>query len=85
MVQLAASTFDVHLQEILAPLIAGATVVMLHPDGNMDFVYFNHILHGKQVTYLLSVPTFLTHLCDFIKKEKFYPWVSMRNICCGGK
>ena len=83
--QLATSTFDVHVQEILASLIFGTTVIMLHPHGNMDFAYFNHVLHDKQVTYLLAVPTFLSHLCNFIQKDTLYSWMSMRNICCVGK
>jgi len=83
-VQFASSTFDAHVLEILASLILGAAVIMLHPHGNMDFAYFNHILHDKQVTHLLAVPTFLHHLCDFMKKNTFYPWMSMRNICCVG-
>ena len=83
--QLATSTFDAHVQEILASLLCGATVSMLYPDGNMDFAYIDHILHAKQVTHLLAVPTFLNHLWDFIKKKKFDPWVSMRNICCVGE
>ena len=58
---------------------------MLHPHGNMDFAYIDHILHNKQVTNLLAVPTFLSHLRDFINENKFDPWMSMRNIFCVGE
>ena len=85
MVQLSTSTFDAHVLEILAPLISGGVIIMLHPDGNMDLAYFYQILHDKQVTLVLSVPTFLNHLCEFIKKQTFYPWITMQNICCVGK
>jgi acyl-coenzyme A synthetase/AMP-(fatty) acid ligase len=85
MVQLATSTFDAHVLEILAPLILGATIVMMHPNGNLEFAYFYQTLQDKQVTHLQAVPTFLNHLLDFIKKELFHPWVSMRNVCCVGK
>jgi non-ribosomal peptide synthetase component F len=85
MVQLATSTFDAHVPEILSPLISGATVIMLHPHGNMDFMYLYQILQDKQITCLLAVPTFLNHLCDFIKKKTFNPWITMRNICCVGE
>jgi acyl-coenzyme A synthetase/AMP-(fatty) acid ligase len=85
MVQLSTSTFDAHVLEILAPLICGATIIMLHPDGNMDFAYFDHILQYKQVTHLQVVPTFFNHLCDFLKQKMFYPWMTMQNLCCVGE
>ncbi len=85
MVQLATSTFDAHIQEILSPLVSGATVIMLHPDGNMDFMYLYQILQNRQVTLLLVVPTFLNHFCDFIQKRMLDPWITMRNISYVGK
>ncbi|CAF1398572.1 unnamed protein product, partial [Adineta steineri] len=84
-IQIASSTFDAHVQEIVGSLICGATVIILHPQGNMDFQYMNHILHDKQVTYLVAVPTYLNHLCDFLKQNRFPPWILMRNICCVGE
>ncbi|CAF4229101.1 unnamed protein product, partial [Adineta steineri] len=84
-IQIASSTFDAHIQEIVGSLICGATIVMLHPQGNMDFQYINHILHDKQVTYLVAVPSYLNHLCDFLKQNRFPPWILMRNINCVGE
>ncbi len=85
MVQLASSTFDAHVVEILSPLIYGATVIMLHPNGNMDFMYLYEVLQNKEVTLFLAVPTFLNHFCDFIKLGMLDPWITMRNICYVGK
>ncbi|CAF4184455.1 unnamed protein product, partial [Adineta steineri] len=84
-IQIASSTFDAHVQEIVGSLICGATIVMLHPQGNMDFQYINHILHDKQVTYLVAVPSYLNHLCDFLKQNRFPPWILMRNISYVGE
>jgi acyl-coenzyme A synthetase/AMP-(fatty) acid ligase len=85
MVQLATSTFDAHVLEIVGPLILGATIVMLHPNGNLDFSYFYQSVQVKQVTHLVAVPTFLNHVFESIKKKMFHPWVAMRNIWCVGK
>jgi non-ribosomal peptide synthetase component F len=85
MVQLSTSTFDAHVLEILGSLISGATVIMLHPNGNIDFGYFYQTLHDKHVTHIQGVPSFLNHLCEFIEKKAFDPWTSMRNICCVGE
>ncbi|CAF4067597.1 unnamed protein product, partial [Adineta steineri] len=84
-IQIASSTFDAHVQEIAGSLICGATIAMLHPQGNMDFQYINHILHDKQVTYLVAVPSYLNHLCGFLKQNRLHPWILMRNICCVGE
>ena len=83
--QLASCTFDAHVLEILASLICGATVIMLQPGGNMNFIYLSHILRDKQVTHLRAVPTFLSHLCNFVKQTRFNPWMSIRNVCCVGE
>ncbi|CAF1500373.1 unnamed protein product, partial [Adineta steineri] len=84
-IQIASSTFDAHILEIVGSLICGATIAMLHPQGNMDFQYINHILHDKQVTYMVAVPSYLDHLCDFLKQNRLPPWILMRNISCVGE
>ena len=84
-VQIAASTFDVHVQEILGTLLYCATIVMLHPHGHRDFMYLIQTLHTKQVTYMLAVPSFLNHLYDFIDKENISRLVTMQTICCVGE
>ncbi|CAF1649578.1 unnamed protein product [Adineta ricciae] len=83
--QLAASTFDIHILEILASLFSGATVIMLHPDGNMDFAYLDYVLRSKEVTHLMAVPTFLKYLCDFILEKNLSPLKSIRNVSYGGE
>jgi acyl-coenzyme A synthetase/AMP-(fatty) acid ligase len=84
-IQTAACTFDIHVLDILGSLFFGATVVMLHPYGNMDFVYLTQILQDKQITYIVTVPTFLSHLCDFVENMDWSPLSTMRSICSGGQ
>ena len=83
-VQITACTFDVHLLEILGSLLFSATLVMLHPHGNMDFIYLIKTLQNKQVTYMLAVPTFLNDLYEFINDTSVSSLSNMRSLCCGG-
>ncbi|CAF1292867.1 unnamed protein product [Adineta steineri] len=81
--QICAPTYDVHVMEIMGSLLLCATVVMLHPYGNMDFEYFAHTLQHKQITCLAPVPTFLNHLCDFLAHSNRYSLSSVRSLCIG--
>ncbi|CAF1513542.1 unnamed protein product, partial [Adineta steineri] len=83
--QICAPTYDVHVMEIMGSLLLCATVVMLHPYGNMDFEYFAHTLQHKQITCLAPVPTFLNHLCDFLAHSNRYALSSVRSLCIGGE
>ncbi|CAF1117030.1 unnamed protein product [Adineta steineri] len=83
--QICAPTYDVHVMEIMGSLLLSATVVMLHPYGNMDFEYFAHTLQHKQITCLAPVPTFLNHLCDFLAQPNRYALSSVRSLCIGGE
>ena len=84
MAQICAPTYDVHVMEIIGGLLLSATVVMLHPCGNMDFVYFTHTLQNKQISCMAPVPTFLNHLCDFIEQFNIHPLSTIRSLCSGG-
>ncbi|CAF4019630.1 unnamed protein product [Adineta steineri] len=84
--QVFASAFDAHIQEIVGALLSSATVVMLHSYGNMDFLYFANTLENKQITYMASVPSFLYSFCDFIGKSfNSNPLVTLRSLAIGGE
>lgn len=83
--QLASSTFDAHVLEIFASLMFGATLVVIHPDGNLDFMYLHKILEKKQMTYILGVPTYLQQLCEFSEKKLDNGWKTFKNICYVGE
>ncbi|CAF3986105.1 unnamed protein product, partial [Adineta steineri] len=82
--QICAPTYDVHVMEIMGSLLLCATVVMLHPYGNMDFEYFAHTLQHKQITCLAPVPTFLDHFCGFLTHSNRQSFSFVRSLCIGG-
>jgi non-ribosomal peptide synthetase component F len=82
--QIASSTFDAHVLEILGALVFSATVVMLHPYGNIDLAYLIPTLQKKQVTYILAVPAFVKELCEFIRNRDKCSLASIRSFCSGG-
>ncbi len=85
-VQIARCSFDIHVQEIIGTIIMGATLVMLHPRGNIDFEYLSTIMQTKQITFLYTVPTLLQIFFNFISRtEKFYAMKYLRSLCTGGK
>jgi non-ribosomal peptide synthetase component F len=83
-VQISSSTFDAHVLEIVGALLLSATVVMLHPYGNMDLAYLIHTLKNKQISYMLAVPTFLSQLYDFIENLNDHPLSTVRSLCSAG-
>ncbi|CAF1688178.1 unnamed protein product, partial [Adineta ricciae] len=83
-VQLARCSFDIHLEEILGPLIVGGTVVLLNPKGVMDLVYFIDVIVRKQITYFICVPSFLTALCVYLDTRVGDRCLDrVRSLCCG--
>jgi acyl-coenzyme A synthetase/AMP-(fatty) acid ligase len=79
-------TFDIHVQEVLATLMSGATLVMIRPRGNIDFDYLAIILREKQITYMHTVPTLLHNFLTFILKyDKQEDVRYLRSLCSSGK
>ncbi|CAF4209052.1 unnamed protein product, partial [Adineta steineri] len=85
-VQMARCSFDLHVQEILGTLVIGATIIMLHPQGNFDFEYLSMLIERKQITFLYTVPTLLQLFFSFIKDtKKAYVMEYLRSLCTGGE
>jgi non-ribosomal peptide synthetase component F len=85
LVQICRCSFDMHIQDIVGTLIIGATLVMLHPKGQMDFEYWTEVLIQKQITQMWAVPTLLQSLFDFIKENSSVSTIeSLRSVCSGG-
>ena len=85
-VQIARCSFDIHVQEIIGTLIIGATLVMLHPRGNIDFEYLSTVLENKQITFLYTVPTLLNLIFQYFKNNNKLQCVRyLRSLCTGGK
>ncbi|CAF4221603.1 unnamed protein product, partial [Adineta steineri] len=84
MVQMASCSFDVHIQELIGGLLAGASIVMLHPDGNMDFHYMMKLLQEKQITYLQSVPAYVNNMLEFLSKCNYSYLSTLCTLDIGG-
>ncbi|CAF1337734.1 unnamed protein product [Adineta steineri] len=85
-VQMARSTFDVHLQEIIGVLLIGATLVMLRPGGIMDFEYLANVMIEKNITYFASVPTIINNFFTFLQQQNHHNVVQhLRLVCSGGE
>jgi non-ribosomal peptide synthetase component F len=68
-IQMSRCSFDIHVQEILGTLINGATLVMLHPRGTIDFEYLSEVFDRKQITYMHSVPSLLYRFFSYIQEH----------------
>src|ERR1700722_8510747 len=84
--QMAACSFDIHVKDIIGTLIVGATLVMLHPNGNMNFYYLAKVLKEKQITYMQVVPSLLQSLFNFLKEEsRVSVMKSFQSVCSSGE
>ncbi|CAF1663903.1 unnamed protein product, partial [Adineta ricciae] len=86
LLQMARCSFDVHVGDVIGTLIVGATLVMLHPDGHIDFEYLSQVLIDHQITYMEAVPTLLTSFFHYLEDNmcnsarRF-----LRSLCSGGE
>ena len=67
-IQMSRCSFDIHIQETIGTLLMGATIVMLHPRGNIDFDYLVKIMKWKQITCILTVPSLLYSYFHFVQQ-----------------
>ena len=83
--QRARCSFDAHIQEIFGSLIIGASIVIVHPAGILDFQYLTEILERKQITLIDAVPSFLHTLFMFVKEHKAKATLRyIRSVIIGG-
>ena len=83
--QLVRCLFDTHVQDIMGTLMIGATLVMLHPRGNMDFIYISTVLEKQQITCITYVPSLLLGYFTFLKEANCSNAIkSLRTVCTGG-
>ena len=84
--QMARCSFDSHIDEILGTLIIGASVVMLRPEGIMDYEYLATVLTKKQITRMGSVPSFFHNFFIFLRSsDRMVALKSLRSLGSGGK
>ncbi|WP_160095646.1 non-ribosomal peptide synthetase, partial [Rhodococcus sp. T7] len=81
-VQKAPIAFDVAVWECLAPLCAGAVLILLRPDGHLDFDYLTATLATGKVTVVEFVPSMLAMFVD--DRRGALP-ASLRRVLSGGE
>jgi non-ribosomal peptide synthetase component F len=85
-IQMARCSFDIHVEDIMGTLMAGATLVMLRPRGNIDFDYLSSVLKQKQISYMHTVPSLLHSFFVFLKETNNLDAVKfLRTLCSSGK
>ncbi|CAF1162005.1 unnamed protein product [Adineta steineri] len=85
-VQMTRCSFDIHVQEILGILLAGGTLIMLHPGGTIDFDYLSEVLKNKQITYLHTVPSLLHSFFTSVEQSNNQNVLKhLRSLCSSGK
>ncbi|CAF1385793.1 unnamed protein product, partial [Adineta steineri] len=85
LIQMASCSFDVHVEEIIGALITSSTIIMLHPQGNMDLDYMTKTLNGKQVSYLSLVPSYANILLEFLESHNISSFTSLCIVAIGGE
>src|ERR1700690_2115506 len=69
--QMSRCSFDIHVQDIIGSLVVGATLIMLHSNGLLDFEYLARTCKEKQITYIDSVPTVLNKFWKFLRSHGY--------------
>lgn len=85
-VQMSRCSFDIHVQEIFGTWMVGATLVMLRPQGTVDFDYLSRIVETKQVSYMHTVPSLIQNFFVFLREnQKDKVIKTLRSFCSSGR
>ncbi|CAF2949617.1 unnamed protein product [Rotaria sp. Silwood2] len=83
--QITSATFDIHIQEILGSMVLSSTLVMLHPNGNLEMDYVSKVINDNCVTYIIFVPILTRILCDYLETKKDNIAKTVRCFCSIGE
>jgi amino acid adenylation domain-containing protein len=75
-------TFSISLFELLSPLVAGGTLMILERDHILDFERMAQVLH--QVTVIHAGPSYLRSLLAYLAKKELQHFSSLRHVSTGG-
>ncbi len=82
---MARCSFDAHVRDIMGILMIGATLIMLHPEGTIDFEYLSTVLQKKQITCMASVPSLYHSFFAFAEEYNSVNAMEyLRSVCSGG-
>lgn len=74
--------FDASIWEFLAPLLAGARLVLARPDGHKDPGYLIDLIREQRITVAQFVPSLLA---VFVETEGVRACTSLRRVFAGGE
>ena len=75
-------SFDSSLEELLAPLLAGACLVPARPRAEHDAEYLAALVASERMTCVDLAPSLLEALLPLIDDKA---WSSVRRVICGGE
>lgn len=59
---------------------------MIHPNGNIDYQYLYQIFLQKQISFMVSSPSLLYAIFEFIQENNFNSnQITIRSISAAGK
>src|SRR5437762_7355711 len=68
--QTASQSFDISIWQMMAPLLAGATVVVIRREEQMHVAGFLEILRSQRINILQMVPTYADQLLNTIETAR---------------
>ena len=84
-VQMANCSCKEHMQEIVGTLIVGSSIIMLRPHDIMDIEYVLKSLNVKQVSYMHSLPAYLSYISKMMLKHNHTKIRTLRSLNISGK
>ncbi|CAF4425170.1 unnamed protein product, partial [Didymodactylos carnosus] len=75
--QISSCSFDIHVEDLLASLMLGASLVMLK---TLDIDYLSSTVERHQVTRMHTVPTITSLLCDYLEETNSFQ--RLKTIQC---
>ena len=83
--QVAASSWILHVTEIVLPLVVGGTLVLLRSNGHLDMAYLSQTLIHQQVTTLTIGPGIIRALTNYLEiTQQLETFKFVRNLCITG-
>lgn len=83
--QVATSSWILHITEISLPLVVGGTLVLLRPNGHLDMSYFAQTLIRQQITTLTIGTSIIRALTNYLQmNERLETFTFVRRLCLTG-
>lgn len=80
--QRALVSFDTSIREMFWPLLSGAQLVLIHPDGYRDSMHLLNLIHEHHITNMYCVPSLLKAL---LVEPVAGQLTSLQHVLCAGE